>query len=180
MDVILEAVLGDISHVEADAIVKNAPSFEESLQGEVSEIKDHGLRTKHLISAVGPEWEDGPETDEENIEILKECYRNSMRLASSLGARSIAFPSFISYGGSLPSYMISEIAVSTVREFLHGKENKAKTIGKVSFVCEHEVILMSYAGEIVGMPSGEENSKKLGDAIRDALCGPAGSSHNNN
>ena len=47
------------------------------------------LRARHVIHTVGPIYKDGRSGEPES---LRSCYRESLRLASEAGLRSVAFP----------------------------------------------------------------------------------------
>ena len=57
--------------------------------GEARITGGHNLEAKHIIHTVGPIWEDGHENEPQ---LLENCYKNSLRLASENGIRTIAFP----------------------------------------------------------------------------------------
>jgi O-acetyl-ADP-ribose deacetylase len=61
---------------------------------------------------VGPIWRDG--TDGEP-EILAACYRNALRVADEVGARSIAFPAISTGAYRYPVGLAAEVAVTTAR-----------------------------------------------------------------
>jgi O-acetyl-ADP-ribose deacetylase (regulator of RNase III) len=115
----IRIVQGDITTVEVDAIVNAANS---SLMGgggvdgaihraagpvllaECMAIRDRKgpcptgqvvatgagrLKARHVLHAVGPIWSNGTQGEDQ---LLKDCYRNALALAASLGCRSIAFP----------------------------------------------------------------------------------------
>ncbi|MFB8031127.1 O-acetyl-ADP-ribose deacetylase [Streptomyces sp. NPDC056465] len=70
------------------------------------------LHAEHVIHTVGPVWS----RDEDRSALLASCYRESLRLASELGARTVAFPAISTgvYGWPLDDG--ARIAVRTVRE----------------------------------------------------------------
>ena len=57
--------------------------------GEARITGGHNLEAKHIIHIVGPIWEDGHENEPQ---LLENCFKNSLRLASENGIRTIAFP----------------------------------------------------------------------------------------
>ena len=73
------------------------------------------LKCRYVIHTYGPTYVNGYEGEPV---ILRSCYRESLRLASSLGCRSVAFP--LICAGTL-SYPIQEalgIAISAINEYL--------------------------------------------------------------
>src|SRR5437899_8007189 len=58
--------------------------------GEAKITKGYRLPAKHVIHTVGPVWHGGQDNEDE---LLRRCYRNSLTLATAHGLRSIAFPS---------------------------------------------------------------------------------------
>ncbi|MFZ3473714.1 O-acetyl-ADP-ribose deacetylase [Streptomyces sp. 4.24] len=69
------------------------------------------LPADHVIHTVGPVWS----RDEDRSALLASCYRESLRVADELGARSVAFPAISTgiYGWPLDDG--ARIAVETVR-----------------------------------------------------------------
>ncbi|MFF1260637.1 MULTISPECIES: O-acetyl-ADP-ribose deacetylase [unclassified Streptomyces] len=70
------------------------------------------LDAGHVIHTVGPVWSASPDRSE----LLASCYRESLRVAADLGARTVAFPAISTgiYGWPLDDG--ARIAVRTVRE----------------------------------------------------------------
>ncbi len=73
------------------------------------------LKAKHVIHTVGPVWMGGFHVEEE---LLKQAYRNSLKLAVTNGLRSIAFPSISTEGvWFILLKEASLVAVKTDKEF---------------------------------------------------------------
>ena len=154
----VEAIHGDITKVEVDAIVNAANS---SLLGgggvdgaihraggpailaECQKIREKQggcptgeavittagrLPAKYVIHTVGPVWRGG-EKDESRL--LANCYRNSLALAVQNAVKTIAFPNISTGVYRFPKELAAEIALQTVAAFL--QENQQ--IKKVYFVC---------------------------------------------
>ncbi|MFE3518553.1 O-acetyl-ADP-ribose deacetylase [Streptomyces sp. NPDC059166] len=70
------------------------------------------LPAGHVVHTVGPVWS----RSEDRSALLASCYRESLRVASELGARTVAFPAVSTgiYGWPLDDG--ARIAVRTVRE----------------------------------------------------------------
>lgn len=134
-------VLGDITKLEVDVIVNAANS---SLRGgsgvdgaihraagpelvlecmklggcKTGEAKLTGgyrLPAKHIIHTVGPVWQGG--LSREN-ELLASCYRESLLLAESVQAKTIAFPCISTGIYGFPFDRAAEIAVAAVKSTL--------------------------------------------------------------
>jgi O-acetyl-ADP-ribose deacetylase len=71
------------------------------------------LPAKFVIHAVGPVWHNGSEKESA---LLASCYRESLVLAESRSARSIAFPCISTGAYGYPPGEAARIAVTTVRE----------------------------------------------------------------
>jgi O-acetyl-ADP-ribose deacetylase len=136
----VEVVLGDITAQDVDAIV--TPANESLLGGGGADGAIHraaGPRlaeagaaigpcdpgdamatpafdldppVRHIIHTVGPVWEGGSYGESE---ILASCYRRSLRVADSLGARSVAFPAIATGVYGFPPEQAAKIAVNTIR-----------------------------------------------------------------
>ncbi len=157
----LELIKADITDVEADAIVNAANSslmggggvdgsihrkggpkiLEECKRIRETEWPDGlptgkavitsggNLKAKHVIHTVGPVWMGGFHVE---AELLKQAYRNSLKLASAKGVKTVAFPSISTGAYAYPIEEASRIAVGTVKEFLE-KEDKLDKVTLVLF-----------------------------------------------
>jgi O-acetyl-ADP-ribose deacetylase (regulator of RNase III) len=159
----IDIILGDITKVNADAIVNAANKtllggggvdgaihraagrelLKECLKlggcetGEAKITKGYKLPAKYVIHTVGPIWRDGKK-DEDLL--LASCYRNSLRLAVDSGIKTIAFPSISTGAYRFPLKRAAEIAMSEISGFL--KENTG--IDKVFMVCFDERTKQAY------------------------------------
>jgi O-acetyl-ADP-ribose deacetylase (regulator of RNase III) len=71
------------------------------------------MSAKYVIHTPGPIWRGGQQNEES---LLKDCYLNSLLLATEHQAESIAFPSISTGVYSFPIEHASKIALSTVIE----------------------------------------------------------------
>ncbi len=158
-EAILRLIVGDITDVKADAIVNAANStllggggvdgaihlkggpkiLEECKRIRETEWPDGlptgkavitsggNLKAKHVIHTVGPVWLGGLHVE---AELLKQAYRNTLKLSVSKGLKTIAFPSISTGAYRYPIDEASHIALATVKTFLE-KEDR---IEKVTFV----------------------------------------------
>ena len=70
------------------------------------------LAARFIIHTVGPVWRGGTAGEPE---ILAACYRNALRVADEVGARSVAFPAISTGVYGYPPGLAAEIAVTTAR-----------------------------------------------------------------
>jgi len=159
----LKIIKGDITKVEADAIVNAAnnsllggggvdgaihraagPELLEECRllngcntGEAKITKGYRLPAKYVIHTVGPVWRGGDFREEE---ILALCYRNSLLLARSYGLKTIAFPSISTGAYRFPVERAACIAVEEINKFL---END-KSFEWVKIVCFDDFTYNSY------------------------------------
>ncbi|HEX2532460.1 MAG TPA: O-acetyl-ADP-ribose deacetylase [Chitinophagaceae bacterium] len=154
-------IKGDITKVEADAIVNAAnssllggggvdgaihraggPAILEDCRKIIarqggcptgtSVITTAGLlNARYVIHTVGPVWRGG-QNDERTL--LHRCYRSALELAAAHHCNSIAFPNISTGIYRFPKKEAAIIAVQTVREFL-GATGSAM---QVLFVCFDE------------------------------------------
>jgi O-acetyl-ADP-ribose deacetylase (regulator of RNase III) len=70
------------------------------------------LPARFIIHTVGPVWHGGTAGEPET---LAACYRNSLRVADEVSARSVAFPAISTGVYGYPLRLAAEIAVTTAR-----------------------------------------------------------------
>lgn len=83
--------------------------------GEAKLTGGYGLPAKFVIHTVGPIWEGGSRGEREN---LRACYINSLKLASEVGAETVAFPLISSGVYGYPKAEALRVAEESIREFL--------------------------------------------------------------
>src|SRR5436309_10936328 len=159
----IEVVQGDITTQHVDAIVNAANSsllggggvdgaihreagpelLEECralggcLPGQAKLTKGYRLPARFIIHTVGPVWAGGKRGE---AEVLANCYRNSLRLASENNIKTIAFPAISCGAYGYPIKEAAQIAVRTVRDFLAANDK----IDKVIFVLWSDEIYDAY------------------------------------
>ena len=107
--------------------------------GEAKLTKGHRLRAEYIIHTVGPVWRGGSKGE---AELLASCYRRSLELAATVGARSVAFPSISTGIYGYPIAAAAAVAVATVKSAL--RENTL--LEEVVFCCFSDGDLSVYEG----------------------------------
>jgi O-acetyl-ADP-ribose deacetylase (regulator of RNase III) len=95
------------------------------------------LRARYVIHAVGPVFRYGKDGEPD---LLASAYRRSLEVASANGVATVSFPSISTGAYRFPIDQASEIALSTVRDFLAAHPE----IELVRFVLFSDADLASY------------------------------------
>ena len=105
--------------------------------GEAKITRGYLLPARFVIHTVGPVWTGGNHGESET---LASCYRNSLRVTSENGIRTIAFPAISCGAYRYPIVDAARIAVETTREFLR----EDGSISQVLFVVSTDEIQAAY------------------------------------
>jgi O-acetyl-ADP-ribose deacetylase (regulator of RNase III) len=105
--------------------------------GEAKITRGYSLPSRFVIHTVGPVWSGGQHGEPET---LANCYRNSLRVASENGLRTIALPAISCGVYRYPIPEAARIAVESTSQFLH--ENSSIT--EVTFVVSSDEIEAAY------------------------------------
>jgi O-acetyl-ADP-ribose deacetylase len=156
----LHIIQGDITELEVDIIVNAANSSllggggvdgaihrkgGKQILNECIEIRNRqggckvgeavittagNLPSKYVIHTVGPRWNSKEEVG--MVELLSNCYINSLKLAEKYRLNTIAFPNISTGVYHFPKQLAAEIALQTISTF------ETDIITDVNFVCFDE------------------------------------------
>jgi len=105
--------------------------------GQAKITRGYRLPARWVIHAVGPVWRGGTHGEPE---LLASAYRESLRLATRHGARTIAFPAISCGVYGYPVTEAASIAVGEVRSFLQSDSS----IQLVTLTCFGRTVLDAY------------------------------------
>jgi O-acetyl-ADP-ribose deacetylase len=169
---ILEIVEGDITQQDTEAIVNAAneqlrvgggvdgainqaggPRIQEEARkigycptGQAVITTSGNLKAKYVIHTVGPIYKNGLQGEPE---LLASCYRESLKLASARGIKSLAAPSISTGIYGYPLTDAARIALSTVKIYLQ----EHPEIELVRFVLFGQQAFEAYATELSKLAS---------------------------
>ena len=167
---VLQLVKGDITDMETDAIVnaanssllggggvdgaihrKGGPKILEECRriretqwpdglptGKAVITSGGNLKAKYVIHTVGPVWLGGLHVESE---LLKQAYRNCLKLAVANKIRSLAFPSISTGAYDYPIDEASRIAINTINKFLRDEDKIEKVVFVLFSIHDFEVYL---------------------------------------
>ncbi len=138
---VLELVEGDITQQDTEAIVNAAneqlrvgggvdgainraggPKIQEEARkigrcptGQAVITTGGNLKARYVIHTVGPVYRDGHQGE---LELLASAYRESLKIASAQGIKSLAFPSLSTGVYGYPVADAARVALKTVKDYL--------------------------------------------------------------
>lgn len=96
--------------------------------GEARLTKGYNLKAKWIIHTVGPIWRGGYKDE---YKLLASCYSESLKIASELKCKTIAFPAISTGVYGFPKKQAAIIAISEAKK--HLKKHSSPAI--ITFVC---------------------------------------------
>lgn len=124
-----EGVDGAIHAAAGPELLRECKKIGGCATGEAKMTLAYNLPCKFVIHTVGPVY--GAEDGEED-ELLANCYKNSLFLAESVKAKTLAFPNISTGLFRYPKDEAAEIAINTVRDYFKNKPDS--TLEKIIFV----------------------------------------------
>lgn len=103
----------------SQVLQKECDQIGHCLTGSAVHTRAFSLKAKYIIHTVGPVWQGGQENE---AELLRDCYVSSLELAQKLGCESISFPLISTGIFGYPKEPALRIAVSAIESFLKTHE----------------------------------------------------------
>lgn len=118
---------GAIHAAAGPGLLKECQDLDGCPVGRVRLTGGHDLPARHIIHAVGPRWR-GDGLDD--MGLLASCYRQALKMADGLGAKSIAFPAISTGIYGYPLEVACPVAAREVLAF----QSVAKSLEMVILV----------------------------------------------
>ena len=134
---------GAIHRAAGGGLLDECRSLQGCEPGEAKATGGHELPARFVIHTVGPIWQGGRAGEPE---ILASCHREAMRVAESLGCRSIAFPAISTGVYRYPVGLAAQVAIQAVRD----AEPEAPSVELVRFCLMDERALDAFSAAIAG------------------------------
>ena len=106
---------GAIHRAAGKELLEECKTLNGCKTGEAKITKGYTLPAKYIIHTVGPVWKGG-NNNEDNL--LANCYKNSLQLAVENGIKTIAFPAISTGIYNFPLERAIKIAILQVTKFL--------------------------------------------------------------
>ena len=116
---------GAIHRVAGKRLLEECKTLNGCETGEAKITRGYNLPSKHVIHTVGPVWYGGKRNE---VQLLENAYRNSLKLAAKKDIKSIAFPGISTGVYRFPKEQAAKIAIDTVKDFLQNQANDIKVI----------------------------------------------------
>ncbi len=124
--------------------------------GEARLTKGYDLPAKYVIHTVGPIWYGGDCGEEE---LLRSCYRNSLKIAAEHGFTTVAFPLISTGIFGYPKEKAIGVATSAIREFLNAQSESDDDDEMTVYL-----VFFGRHASLIGRELGLELKEYIGDA----------------
>ncbi len=133
---------GAIHRAAGPQLLKECKTLGGCRTGDAKITKGYLLPARFVIHTVGPVWHGG---GHEEYKLLASCYRNSLQLAVDHRLRSIAFPAVSTGVYGYPFDLASQIAITTVGDFLENNHTLKEIIFVLFSKSDYELFKTIYA-----------------------------------
>jgi len=106
------------------------------------------LKAKYVIHTVGPVWHGGKQGEDT---LLQDAYRNSLKLAESLGVKTIAFPAISTGVYGFPKDRAAKLVATVMKEYLPSSSS-FRTVYLVFFSPSDADLFIQHADPILLTP----------------------------
>ena len=110
---------GAIHNIEGPGLKDITRSLGTLSPGQCVLTKAFNLPAQYIIHTLGPLWKGGNHGEEK---VLRNCYKNALKLGKEKGFESMAFPLIASGAYGFPKDLALNIAVRSIEEFLRFNE----------------------------------------------------------
>jgi O-acetyl-ADP-ribose deacetylase (regulator of RNase III) len=117
---------GAIHRAAGPGLLQECKSLGGCLTGEAKITSGYNLPAKFVIHTVGPVWKGGNNNEEE---LLANCYRSCLRIAEDMKLKSLAFPNISTGVYGFPKKQAASVAIREVKDFF----SKDRKIEKIIF-----------------------------------------------
>ena len=136
---------GAIHRAAGPGLLRECRTLNGCRTGEAKITGAYDLPCRFVIHTVGPVWQGGENGEPE---LLRNCYLNSLRLASEHGIRRIAFPSISTGVYGYPLQLAAREAVQAVSGYVN---EHPESFDLIEWVCFNGRTLSVYSSEISGI-----------------------------
>lgn len=119
---------GAIHRAAGPGLLEECKTLKGCTTGGAKITRAYNLPAKYVIHTPGPVWHGGKNNE---AELLKSCYLNSLKIAEKNNCHTVAFPSISTGAYAFPVDKAAKIAVKTINDYL----KKTEVIKKVYMVC---------------------------------------------
>lgn len=148
----------------AEALRKECDEYDHCNFGDAILTNAYNLPCKYIIHTVSPFWRD----NHDDLEIMRSCYVNCLRIATQQKLKSIAFPLIGTGTFSCPKELAINLAINTINSFLLNHEMK---VYLVLYTADAVKITSQLVDNIKSYISDEEveNDRRLEMYIKEHL-----------
>lgn len=128
---------GAIHRVAGKELLKECKTLNGCETGQAKITKGYNLPAKFVIHTPGPVWHGGNNNE---IQLLEDCYYNCLYLATEYECKTVAFPSISTGVYHFPLDKAAPIAIKAIKNFLE----TPSVINEVQMVCFNSQVAQAY------------------------------------
>jgi len=109
--------------------------------GQAALTRGGNLPAKYVIHTVGPVWRGG---QQQEPELLRSCYLNSLRVAVEHGCQTVAFPAISTGIYGYPKDQAAQVASRAIRDFL-AEDDSLRQVSLVFFSASDQEVFLAHS-----------------------------------